>query len=101
MKKDRRETSQVLTILYAPGELHLPLFMPMLSLSQCHDSPLPYLHHLFPLCRGEPLSLVQVDLGLVEPGADVSQVLIKDFHFILVTLHTCNQKPMLSVSIRI
>lgn len=62
--------------------------------------PLPYLHHLFPLCRGEPLSLIQVDLGLVEPGADVSQVLIKDFHFILVTLHTCNQTQRLSVSIR-
>lgn len=62
--------------------------------------PLPYLYHLLPLRQGKPLSLVQVDLGLVEPGADVSQVLIKNFHLILVTLHAYNEKQRLSVPIR-
>lgn len=45
-----------------------------------------HLHHLLFLCGGQPLGLIQVDLGLVEPGADVSQVLVKDFHLVLVAL---------------
>lgn len=61
---------------------------------------LTYLYQFFPLCWGQPLSLVQVDLGLVEPGADVSQVLIKNFHFILMTLYTCNKNQRLGVHIR-
>lgn len=32
------------------------------------------------------LCLVKVDLGLVEPGADVSHVLVKNLHLVLVTL---------------
>lgn len=53
---------------------------------------LSHLHHLLPLGWCEPLSLVQVDLGLVQPGADVSQVLIKNFHLILVTLNKYRRK---------
>lgn len=78
MEKDTLLTPQVLTILYVTGMLY-PHF-------------LPYLYHLLPLCRGEPLGLVQVDLGLVEPGAYVSQVLVENFHFILVTLHSYKGK---------
>lgn len=62
--------------------------------------PFPYLYYLFPFCRRKPLSLVQVDLSLIKPCANVSQVLIKNFHFILVALHTYNEKQRLSVPIR-
>lgn len=47
-----------------------------------------YLQHFFSVSWRNPLGLIQVDLGLVEPGADMSQVLIEDLHLILVTLHT-------------
>ncbi|TNN68479.1 hypothetical protein EYF80_021264 [Liparis tanakae] len=67
--------------------LTLTLFTDLLAandlMTKAKTRLLPHLHHLLPLCRGEPLRLVQVDLGLVEPGADVSQVLIKDFHLVL------------------
>lgn len=58
-----------------------------------------YFYYFFPLCRRKPLCFVQMDLGLVEPGADVSQVLIKYFYFILVALDTSTRKR-LSVPIR-
>jgi len=78
-------------ISFVQGVLYPPFIESDASLSRCENL-LPHLHHLLPLLRGEPLRLVQVDLGLVEPGADVSQVLVKDFHFILVTLLSYNRK---------
>lgn len=90
---------QILTILHVPCPVST-LFLHTNVFSLTRLPLTTYLDHLFPLCRGEPLSLVQVDLGLVEPGADVSQVLIEYFHFILVTLQTYNEKTELCVSIR-
>ena len=45
-----------------------------------------YLDHSLSVCGGQSLGLVQVDLRLVQPGADVGQVLVKDLHLILVAL---------------
>ena len=45
-----------------------------------------YLEQPLSVWAGQLLTLIQGDLGLVQPGADVGQVLIKGLHLILVAL---------------